>query len=362
MTDLRTLIFISTLLITPVFMGGCDGAGTGDGSPMSDGQAPDARTVLVDGGDSSTSDGESDMAGLDTGANCVAAEETCNGADDDCDGQIDEADPQMGGACDVDAVGACSEGALTCVNGALSCVQTVMPTDEVCDNIDNDCDGAMNENTSVPGCDTGGVGACAMGNQVCVNGALECRAVDGTDEICNGIDDDCDGVVDGVVCGCAGELSNVAPEAACRPDSEDPTYHVGACSETTELHIVAQFNSAGATTQVRVDRPGVPLSLVFSSYQQTQWRVVAAPGVMIRQIILNGSIAGELLDAPADVEVINRTGDMALTACAYRWPDDELGCNTPGLVMAVEQLTGLALTSFQGCYEGGMFQIGTSED
>jgi hypothetical protein len=202
-----------------------------------------------------------------------------------------------------------------------------------------------------------------VGVEVCDGGRFRCNAnVTPSPEVCNGLDEDCDGVVDGAVCGCNNGVSNVLPQATCPHDAGRPPQHVGACAEV-ELHFVAQFNTAAPVTEVRISRTGVNMSLVLSSYQSTQWRLLPEPGVQIEQVILNGAIRSSLIDPQLNVEVINRTGEgNNLTACAYDWPRDELGCDTPTLIAQAEMLTGLTITSFQGCYSGGQFSIGTQPE
>jgi hypothetical protein len=133
---------------------------------------------------------------------------------------------------------------------------------------------------------------------------------------------------------------------------------VGECADGSELHFVAQLNFVAPVTEVEVDRPGVPMTLVLSSYQTTQWRVIPTPDTQIEQIVLNGYLPSMVEQLPG-VRVVNRTGEgNNLTACAYGWPVDATGCDTPALVEGAEALTGLTLTSFQGCHDGVSYSIG----
>ncbi len=203
---------------------------------------------------------------------CVRTDEICNGLDDDCDGDTDESDPRAGEACRRDRPGICGEGVLGCVDRALGCVtpepadgeacdgldndcdsqidegiegtgegcQTglagvcatgitvcdpetgrtvcrpdIRPVDEICDGTDNDCDGVIDEATTGGDCDAGGVGVCALGLEVCLDGRLRCRpdpALQG-DEVCDGRDNDCDGSID------EGDLRNACND--CGPPADE---------------------------------------------------------------------------------------------------------------------------------------------
>jgi hypothetical protein len=128
-----------------------------------------------------------------------AVEETCDGRDNDCDGNSDESDALIGTECDSGELGACALGQQLCQNGALHCVAVAQATDEVCNNVDDNCNGAIDEELPVEfqACVTERLGACRDGQRVCDAGAMICipqeppRA-----ERCDGFDDDCDGGID----------------------------------------------------------------------------------------------------------------------------------------------------------------------
>ena len=126
------------------------------------------------------------------------------------------------------------------------------------------------------------------------------------------------------------------------------------------LHL-SRVSGSAPVTEVRINRTRIPLSLVLSSYVRTQWRLVLAQGVLLEQVVLNGAIESALVEIPEGIDLFDQTGDQALTACAFSWPDDNLGCETQQLVHRAEELTGLTLTSFQGCYDGIAFEIGGVE-
>lgn len=87
----------------------------------------------------------------------ITTKEECNGKDDNCDGYVDEgcADNRCSISeqgttrpCTVvGKLGACAVGTQICQNGAWStCTQTQQPTTEVCNAKDDNCDGQIDEN------------------------------------------------------------------------------------------------------------------------------------------------------------------------------------------------------------------------
>jgi hypothetical protein len=151
----------------------------------------------------------------------------------------------------------------------------------------------------------------------------------------------------------AGWSSNCDTGAGYTMDVDEETL-VG----TTALRVVGVYEAtwdrgfqcypAGEGT-IDVSRPGDSV-LVLSSYQPTHWTVTVGAGATLSRIILNGFFP-QSVTAPSSVPVDNYSGDCTyLVACAYAWPSDTGGCDTPGLVASAEMLTGLTMTSFHGCY------------
>lgn len=101
----------------------------------------------------------------------------------------------------------CQPGVRTCVDGVFGeCIGEITPTEETCDGEDNDCDGSTDElpERTCTIDDPLVMGECAIGIEVCRNGAVVCQSRNGPQsDSCNGKDDDCDGKVDeqtAVVC------------------------------------------------------------------------------------------------------------------------------------------------------------------
>ncbi len=132
------------------------------------------------------------------------------------------------------------------------------------------------------------------------------------------------------------------------------------CSTGVELHILGVYEPMprGATINVTVSRTRRPIALVLSSYEPATWNLMLAAGVTLNRVILNGYNTHTVLGAPAGVPVDNRSGvGRYLTACAFQWPSDTGGCDTPGLVSMSSTMVGVPVTSFTGCYASSSFTL-----
>jgi hypothetical protein len=146
-------------------------------------------------------------------SNVQSSPEACDGADNDCDGEVDDNIQGTGGGCSTGYPGVCSQGAIQCQNNVIDCFPIVAASPEICDGLDNDCDEKTDEGNPQSGaeCDTGGIGACQVGTENCVSGAIVCTPnASAQAEVCDGLDNNCDGAIDennpggGVACGCGG--------------------------------------------------------------------------------------------------------------------------------------------------------------
>ncbi|HEU4404832.1 MAG TPA: hypothetical protein VFS43_06030 [Polyangiaceae bacterium] len=109
------------------------------------------------------------------------------------------------------------------------------------------------------------------------------------------------------------------------------------------------------------DTRTTPHVLVLSSYEPTHWTINADAAGGLTQIILNG-YHDQTVTAPPGVLVsehsgFNDEGPEYFSACGYAWPNNDGGCDTPGLVSGVESFSGLSLSAFAGCYVATNFEV-----
>jgi hypothetical protein len=166
--------------------------------------------------------------------------------------------------------------------------------------------------------------------------------------------DDTTGTTTGTTTG--GEvLEPPMPAGLCA--TNDLTSFAEANPQAEELHVVSVYQATANAITVDVTRTDIPLTLVLSSYEPVAFTLVLAPGVLLEHVILNGYNAHTVQGQGAAV-VTDLSGKFDfLAACGYFWPENDGGCDTPGLVAGAEGLTGLTLTSFVGCYEGASFSL-----
>ncbi|WP_434427757.1 hypothetical protein [Nannocystis pusilla] len=135
------------------------------------------------------------------------------------------------------------------------------------------------------------------------------------------------------------------------------TSFVEPMAQAEELHIIGVYQGSGNAITVDVNRADVPLTLVLSSYEPVAFTLNLAPGVLLEHVILNGYNA-HTVQGQGAATVTDVSGQFNFyAACAYEWPEDDGGCNTPGLVAGAEAATGLSLTTFAACYEGSSFSL-----
>jgi hypothetical protein len=141
-----------------------------------------------------------------------------------------------------------------------------------------------------------------------------------------------------------------------RPEQEGPELVVLGIHESRGDYSPGFHPEGTATVQVRRTRPHI---LVLSSYEPTLWRLEVGPGARLEGIILNGYYAQRVEGVPSGVSVTNRSGQAALSACAYVWPASSSGqaCDTQKLVAGLRQLTSREVTAFAGCYRATGFTV-----
>lgn len=100
-----------------------------------------------------------------------------------------------------------------------------------------------------------------------------------------------------------------------------------------------------------------PVHLVLSSYEPTMWILDGSGLSYIDSILINGYHTSRVVGIDAS-KVTNRTGlGNYISACAYSWPSDSGGCDTPGLVSGVEDYFGAPISTFTGVYGGTDFSV-----
>lgn len=100
-----------------------------------------------------------------------------------------------------------------------------------------------------------------------------------------------------------------------------------------------------------------PHALVLSSYEPAHWTIDADAASGLTEVILNG-YHKQTVSVSDRVKVVDRSGvGNYFSACGYAWPNNNGGCDTPGLVSGAEEFSGLSLSSFDGCYQATSFQV-----
>jgi hypothetical protein len=154
-----------------------------------------------------------------------------------------------------------------------------------------------------------------------------------------------------------GPVGIPATPAPVQVSCTDFTSYLSDAKGSPELDVIGTYApSASGTTTVHVTRKS-PLILALSAYEITHWKVMADPGVQIQRIILSGFHTPKVTAPPGIPVEIHSYALNNYLDTGFRWPSDFGGGNTPGLVKKLENLTGQTLTSFAGCYTGGLFVL-----
>lgn len=135
--------------------------------------------------------------------------------------------------------------------------------------------------------------------------------------------------------------------------------HVIGVYETDGSHSGNNYPLAYGRVEIKGDLKQ-PINLVLSSYTPTNWILFGEGLGSIASVLVNGyhtsSVAG--IDAS---KVIDHTGlGRYLSACSYKWPGDDQGCDTASLIAGVESHYGTPVTSFTGVYHARGFAVSAS--
>lgn len=129
-------------------------------------------------------------------------------------------------------------------------------------------------------------------------------------------------------------------------------------STSPEVHIIgihhAQNKSSATdigTVIVNVSgSTNVPVNLVLSAYESTQWKLEGSGVPFIKTVLINGYYIGTVsgLDPGS---VINKTWENFLGATGHEWPAGHVGTDTARLVQKLEKIFNAPIASFAGAYQ-----------
>lgn len=132
-----------------------------------------------------------------------------------------------------------------------------------------------------------------------------------------------------------------------------------AAATVPQLNVIGIYEASGGTgspvpVEVTTTTEGV---LALTSYSAVEWQVDLPAGHGITSVVLSYYDASTVTFVGAGSAPVDDAGWIG--ACAYEYPDMDprSGCETPDLERVVEAYTGLAMSSFQGCYAAGNFEL-----
>jgi hypothetical protein len=125
-------------------------------------------------------------------------------------------------------------------------------------------------------------------------------------------------------------------------------------SGEVELNIIGLYEPEGDLV-VTVERTA-PMVLVLSCSSRATWFLDPAPGTQIQQVIFNGYYE-QIGVIPGDIPFENFDYDVRGNYLGAGYGNDCGGGATDKLVPALEELTGLKLRSFFGCYRTGQITL-----
>lgn len=140
------------------------------------------------------------------------------------------------------------------------------------------------------------------------------------------------------------------------------SYYVSTTNTSPETHIIGVYETrsdhsfgyhpAGVAYVHVTGSASVPVNLVLSSYEPTQWILDGAGLSFIQSVLVNSDYASTAIGIDA-----SRILYQDLGAYAYAWPSTSGGSNTPGMVGAVEALYGSPISTFSGTYIATDFSV-----
>lgn len=126
-----------------------------------------------------------------------------------------------------------------------------------------------------------------------------------------------------------------------------------------ELNVVGVYESqsgTGGPVSVTVTRTA-EMVLVLTSYSSVDWQIDLDAAHDVTEVIVSSYDVSTWAFTGAGTAPVTYVGWIG--ECGYEIPDMDphSGCETPDLQAAVERRTGLAMSSFQGCYAGGDYRV-----
>ncbi|MDP2311684.1 MAG: hypothetical protein Q8P41_02170 [Pseudomonadota bacterium] len=142
-------------------------------------------------------------------------------------------------------------------------------------------------------------------------------------------------------------------------DSYSFTSWADSASTVPELNVVGVYESQVSSpgpAYVTVGR-NTEMVLFLTSYSGVDWQVDLDAGTNVTEIVVSSYDVSNVTFVSATTAPVTYAGWIG--ACAYEIPDmnPSSGCETPDLELAAEAYSGLAMSSFQGCYAGGEFTV-----
>lgn len=141
-----------------------------------------------------------------------------------------------------------------------------------------------------------------------------------------------------------------------------PSYYASTANSFPETHIIGVYETRSdssfgyhpaGTAYVQVTgSASVPVNLVLSSYEPTNWILDGAGLSFVQSVLLNSYYTSTVSGISASL-VLNQN----LGAYGYAWPSASGGSNTPALVSAVEGIYSSKISTFSGVYRATDFTV-----